>query len=167
VVLDGARLPVANVVGELGGGWAFAMTTLNHERSPADIGYTARYARAVRSLEELVHDRATCSPAARRALALAFVNAEVLRMHVKRRLSERLSGGEPGAEGAVDKLLMTTTEQLVGEASRALGTATAVRGDESTWLNLYLYSRAATVMGGTSQVQKNVVASQVLGLRRS
>jgi alkylation response protein AidB-like acyl-CoA dehydrogenase len=143
------------------------MTTLNHERSPADIGYTARYARAVRSLEARTREHGTCSPSARRALALAFVNAEVLRMHVKRRLSERLSGGDPGAEGAVDKLLMTATEQLVGEASRALGTAAAVGDDEPTWLNVYLYGRAGTVMGGTSQIQRNVVASQLLGLRNS
>ena len=166
VLLDGARIPAENMVGELGRGWAFAMTTLNHERSPADIGYTARYARAVRSLEDVVRQRGEVPRSTRTALAVAFVNVEVLRMHVKRRLSERLSGQEPGAEGAIDKLLMTTTEQLVGQAARALGTAAHLRDEDPSWLNLYLYSRAATVMGGTSQIQKNVVASQLLGLGR-
>jgi len=166
VVLDGARIPAGNMIGAPGAGWSLAMTVLNHERSPADLGYTARYGRSVRSLEQVVREDGTPSRSARQALALAFVHSEVLAMHVKRRLSDRLSGGEPGAEGAIDKLLMTTTEQLVGNAAREVGLAKSMQSEagDSTWLNMYLYSRAATVMGGTSQIQKNVIAAQLLGL---
>jgi alkylation response protein AidB-like acyl-CoA dehydrogenase len=167
VILDGARVPAENMIGDPGSGWPFAMTVLNHERSPADLGYTARYGRAVRALEDLAASRGVPSSAARHALALAFVHSEVLAMHVMRRLSERLSDIEPGPEGAVDKLLMTTTEQLVGHAAREIGSAPDVSLEDSTWLNMYLYSRAATVMGGTSQIQKNVIATQVLELPRT
>ena len=163
LVLDSARIPSENLLSKPGQGWAMAMTILNHERSPADLGYTARYSRAVRSLEDTVLERERRSPSVRRSLALAHVHSEVLRMHVKRRLSDRL-GSEPGAEGAVDKLLMTTTEQIVGNAAREAGLGLALQGSDPTWLNVYLYSRAATVMGGTSQIQKNVIAAQLLGL---
>jgi alkylation response protein AidB-like acyl-CoA dehydrogenase len=163
VVLDGARIPAENMIGEPGQGWTLAMTVLNHERSPADLGYTARYGRTVRALEDLI--RGTDSTAAgRSALALAFVHSEVLRVHVKRRLSERLSNHEPGPEGATDKLLMATTEQLVGQAAREIGAGRAIATGDKTWLNTYLYSRAATVMGGSAQIQKNILAARVLGL---
>ena len=59
---------------------------------------------------------------------------------------------------------MTTTEQVVGQAAREVGLRGAVEDADPTWLNVYLYSRAATVMGGTSQIQKNVIASQILNL---
>jgi alkylation response protein AidB-like acyl-CoA dehydrogenase len=140
------------------------MTVLNHERSPADLGYTARYSRIVRELERLAAPRPDISPLTRHALCNAYIHSEVLRMHVKRRLSARLSDHEPGAEGAIDKLLMTTTEQVVGNAARQAGLANAFGGGDPSWLNVYLYSRAATVMGGTSQIQKNVIASQILKL---
>jgi alkylation response protein AidB-like acyl-CoA dehydrogenase len=164
LLLEDARIPAANRITELGGGWAMAMTVLNHERSPADLGYTARYSRIVRELERHVGAQPRVSSLARHALGNAYVNSEVLRMHVKRRLSERLSDHEPGPEGAIDKLLMTTTEQTVGNAARQGGIAGAFDGSDSSWLNIYLYSRAATVMGGTSQIQKNVIASQILKL---
>lgn len=164
LLLDGARIPKANRISELGGGWAMAMTILNHERSPADLGYTARYSRVVRELEKLIGPNGDLSASGRHALGTAYVHSEVLRMHVKRRLSERLSEREPGAEGAIDKLLMTTTEQHVGNAAREAGLRLALRDDDQTWLNTYLYSRAATVMGGTSQIQKNVIAAQIIGL---
>lgn len=164
VILDGARVPVENVIGELGGGWEIAMTILNHERSPADVGYTARYGKAVRALEATVRSQPRPAASTRIELEHAFVHAEMLRFHVKRRLSDRLGGHKPGPEGAIDKLLMTRTEQLVGHAALSIGGAYAMSGDEVTWLNMYLYSRAASVMGGTAQIQKNVIASQILRL---
>jgi len=164
LLLEDARIPATNRITEPGGGWAMAMTVLNHERSPADLGYTARYSRVVRELERHVTAQPTVSPLTRHALANAYVHSEVLRMHVKRRLSERLSDHEPGPEGAIDKLLMTTTEQIVGNAARLGGITGALEDTDSSWLNIYLYSRAATVMGGTSQIQKNVIASQILKL---
>lgn len=164
LLIEDARIPAENRIGDLGAGWAIAMTILNHERSPADLGYTARYSRTVRELERLAAGGGDLNPLTRHALGSAYVHSEVLRMHVKRRLSERLSAHEPGAEGAIDKLLMTTTEQVVGHAARQAGLMSALVDDDPNWLNIYLYSRAATVMGGTSQIQKNVIASQILKL---
>ncbi len=87
----------------------------------------------------------------------------MLRLHVCRRLSERLDGIEHGPGGSVDKLLMTWTEQTVGSAALAVAGAQAVTADDVA-LRTYLYSRAQSVMGGTSQIQKNIVAQRILGL---
>jgi len=83
----------------------------------------------------------------------------MLRLHVKRRLSEQLGGLTHGPDGSLDKLLMTWVEQSVGHAALAEGGV----GDEQL-LATYLYSRAQSVMGGTSQIQKNIIASRILGL---
>jgi alkylation response protein AidB-like acyl-CoA dehydrogenase len=98
-----------------------------------------------------------------RDLAWAIVETNMLRHHVSRRLSDRLDGISHGPEGSVDKLLMTWTEQAVGHAALSIGGAAHDGGDD-TWLKMYLYSRAQSVMGGTSQIQRNLVARRILGL---
>jgi alkylation response protein AidB-like acyl-CoA dehydrogenase len=92
------------------------------------------------------------------------VQSEMLRLHVCRRLSERMDGVELGARGSMDKLLMTWVEQSVGHAALSFGAASAAAGTDDALLKTYLYSRAQSVMGGTSQIQKNIIATRVLGL---
>lgn len=167
VILDGARVPAANMIGAPGEGWALAMTVVSHEREPGELGYVARYRKLVKDLVA----RARTDPAAygeeqRRDLAWAIVESDMLRHHVARRLSDRLDGITHGPEGSVDKLLMTATEQAVGHAALAVGGA-GHGGDDDTWLKVYLYSRAQSVMGGTSQIQRNLVARRILGLPAS
>ena len=101
----------------------------------------------------------------REAVAWAHVQTEMLRLHVCRRLSERLDGIEHGPGGSIDKLLMTWVEQTVGERG-ARGVRSEARRPTPTTcaLKVYLYSRAQSVMGGTSQIQKNIVATRILGL---
>jgi alkylation response protein AidB-like acyl-CoA dehydrogenase len=101
-------------------------------------------------------------------LAWAMVESQMLRSHVCRRLSDRLDGITHGPEGSVDKLLMTQVEQTVGHAALALGGGDGVDGaGRDIWLKLYLYSRAQSVMGGTAQIQRNLVATRILGLPTS
>jgi len=97
-------------------------------------------------------------------VAWAYVQAEMLRLHVCRRLSERLDGVEHGPSGSVDKLLMTWVEQTVGGAALGVSGPKAALDADDVALKIYLYSRAQSVMGGTSQIQKNIVATRVLGL---
>src|SRR6201995_548427 len=100
-------------------------------------------------------------------LERALVEAEMLRLHVRRRLSERLDGVTHGSDGSIDKLLMTATEQAVGHAALAVGASTPGLDADDTWLKVYLYSRAQSVMGGTAQIQKNIIATRILGLPTS
>jgi len=165
VLFDGARTPVTNMIGEPGEGWRVAMTILDHEREPAELGYVARYAKTVKELEATVRaDPSSFRSDQHEAVTWAHVQAEMLRLHVCRRLSERLDGVEHGPGGSVDKLLMTWVEQGVGSAALAVAGASAATDADDVALKIYLYSRAQSVMGGTSQIQKNIVATRVLGL---
>ena len=165
VLFDGARTAAANMIGEPGEGWRVAMTILDHEREPAELGYVARYAKTVKELEATVRGApGSYRSDQREAVIWAHVQAEMLRLHVCRRLSERLDGFEHGPGGSVDKLLMTWVEQGVGSAALAVAGPSAATDPEDVALKIYLYSRAQSVMGGTSQIQKNIVATRVLGL---
>jgi alkylation response protein AidB-like acyl-CoA dehydrogenase len=167
VLFDGARVPAANMIGEPGEGWPLAMTVVSHEREPGELGYVARYRKIVKELTRRVRDEPTRFDAEQvRDLGWAIVESEMLRLHVSRRLSDRLDGIEHGPEGSVDKLLMTQVEQSVGHAAVSVG-GTGQAGGDDTWLKVYLYSRAQSVMGGTSQIQRNLIARRILGLPAS
>ncbi|MGZ4757604.1 MAG: acyl-CoA dehydrogenase family protein [Acidimicrobiales bacterium] len=162
VIFDGARVSADNMIGEPGEGWPLAMTVVSHEREPGELGYVARYRKLVKELTGKVrHEPTQFGPEQVRDLGWAIVETEMLRLHVSRRLSERLDGIEHGPEGSVDKLLMTEVEQSVGHAALAVG-GTGHGGGDDTWLKVYLYSRAQSVMGGTSQIQRNLVARRIL-----
>jgi alkylation response protein AidB-like acyl-CoA dehydrogenase len=166
VLFDGARVPAANMIGELGEGWRLAMTIVSHEREPGELGYVARYAKTVKELSTRVaaaRDESV-SESQLEAVAWAHVQTEMLRLHVCRRLSERLDGVDHGPGGSVDKLLMTWVEQDVAAAALALAGPAAAIDPDDVALKTYLYSRAQSVMGGTSQIQKNIVATRILGL---
>jgi alkylation response protein AidB-like acyl-CoA dehydrogenase len=152
VFLDGATVPADHLVGSPGEGWALAMTVVGHEREPAELGFSARYGKLVRELTA----RTDSAPP---ELTWAAVQTEMLRLHVRRRLSERLDGVVHGPDGSLDKLLMTWVEQSVGHAALAVGGT-----HDPELLGAYLYGRAQSVMGGTSQIQKNIIASRILGL---
>jgi alkylation response protein AidB-like acyl-CoA dehydrogenase len=88
----------------------------------------------------------------------------MLRLHVCRRLSERLGGLDHGPGGSIDKILMTWVDQTVGATALALSGPNAALDTDDVALKVYLYSRAQSVMGGTSQIQKNIIATRILGL---
>ena len=153
VEFDGAIVPADQMVGAPGQGWALAMTVVSHEREPSTLGYSARYGKLVRQMAKRVGGDIPDE------LAWAAVESEMLRLHVRRRLSEQLDGLSHGPNGSLDKLLMTWTEQSVGHAALSVGGT-----QDPELLSAYLYSRAQSVMGGTSQIQKNIIASRILGL---
>jgi alkylation response protein AidB-like acyl-CoA dehydrogenase len=167
VLFEGARVDAANMIGEPGEGWRLAMTVVSHEREPGELGYVARYGKLVNELVHVVEERPSAfGPESLRDLAWALVEAEMLRCHVSRRLSDRLDGLSHGPEGSVDKLLMTAVEQAVGHAALSVGGTVRADGDD-TPLRVYLYSRAQSVMGGTSQIQRNLIANRILELPTS
>jgi alkylation response protein AidB-like acyl-CoA dehydrogenase len=164
VLFDGARARAADMIGEPGDGWRLAMTVVSHEREPGELGYVARYRKTVKQLADRVRAEPRAHGAeARRDLAWAIVESEMLRAHVCRRLSDRLDGITHGPEGSVDKLLMTSAEQAVGHAALSVGGA-GHGAEDDTWSKVYLYSRAQSVMGGTAQIQRNLIANRILEL---
>ena len=89
----------------------------------------------------------------------------MLELHVRRSLTTRRDGQLPGPEGSVDKLLLTRVDQLVHEVVLGLRGAAAMTTVGAD-LDQYLNARAASVFGGTSQIQRTIVGERVLGLPR-
>lgn len=97
----------------------FGQVVFDGATVPADqmVGYSARYGKLVRDLAARLQGPAPAE------LAWAVVQTEMLRLHVRRRLSERLDGVAHGPDGSLDKLLMTWVEQSAGHAALAVGGA--------------------------------------------
>ena len=159
VTFDGVRVPADAVVGEPGQGWAIAMSLLAVERGPADIGWISRFRRTA--------TRLLADPEAgdRTDVVRATAWLEALEATVAATLTARAEGTHDTSAGSVDKLLMTWVDQwLHGAALDAGGLDVLV--DPGDDLELYLWARAAGIFGGTSQVQRNIVAQRLLGLPR-
>ena len=181
---DDVRVPVSARVGDEGEGWRIAMSTVSFERGPGDVGYIADLRRTIGRLTEVVRaggpagatpeERATKeggpAPAGNREMALrlaqSVVDVEVLRVHVLRSLSRRTAGLATEVDASVDKLLMVRTEQALGHAELDLHGAGVLTGEEPEALYDYLWSRAASVYGGSEQIQRTIVATRLLGLPR-
>jgi alkylation response protein AidB-like acyl-CoA dehydrogenase len=165
VFFTDAVVPIDQVVGELGQGWNIAMTTVGYERGPADVGFSSRYTRMVKELEGTAR-QLDIDQVRRVELARAFVRVTVLSAHVLRDLSARAEGTLPGPEGSITKLLASQTDQLLHHASMDLVTPAPLTGDRPDILADYLYSRAASIYGGTSEIQRTLVAEHLLHLPR-
>ena len=166
VFLDGLFVPEDHLVGPAGQGWKVASTTLAHERGTnfpfkeevVHEGYLARlFAEAAR--------RGTLDdPDIADALADAYVALVVLRTHNWRTLSKLGRGEEPGPESSWVKLTWSEMTQHLSEAALAvLGPDAPLWGP---WQRQWLWSKAASIAGGTSEVQRNVIGERILGLPR-
>jgi alkylation response protein AidB-like acyl-CoA dehydrogenase len=166
VFFDGAWLPEENLLGQPGDGWAVAMATIAHERGAVDTGYFPKFERF---LNELAGGIAATDggPEAATVEMIGHLAAhlEVFGMHTLRQLSRRATGAELGAESSIDKLLMTHVEQTLLSAALELSVDFS-DPQLSEWFNRYLYARSASIYGGTSQIQKNILATRILGLPR-
>jgi alkylation response protein AidB-like acyl-CoA dehydrogenase len=95
-----------------------------------------------------------------------MVEVEVLRVHVLRSLSRRTRGTSSEIDASVDKLLMVRTEQALGHRLMDVEGPDIMLGRAPSDLHDYLWSRAASVYGGSEQIQKTIVATRLLGLPR-
>lgn len=165
VFFTDVRVPSDALLGQGDEGWSIAMTTVSYERGPADVGFSSRY---IRTLRELAEWARTSDPSeeSRLALARVHVEVEVLRAHLLRSLSARDQGGTPGPEGSIDKLLATRVEQRLHRLLLDLHGAAALTGSRPEALSEYFYSRAASIAGGTSQIQRTLVAERLLAMAR-
>jgi alkylation response protein AidB-like acyl-CoA dehydrogenase len=163
VFFDDVRVPVARTLGGEGNGWTVAMELLPFERS------TALWHRAAFLHQRLDHLLAD-APAG--ALSAAEVGAAFTQLYAFRARSRatqhRMAAGERlGPETSVDKILLATTEQAVFDlAADALASDVALGDDRGSerWRSEFLYSRAASIYGGSGEIQRNIVARRLLDL---
>jgi alkylation response protein AidB-like acyl-CoA dehydrogenase len=162
LVLDDVFVPGENMLGGPGDGWKIAMHVVAHERGTAAL---PRQVTLRTWFDRLVADAGNAGvlddDRARETLARTLVEIEVLRHHASRTMSAFLNGGAVGPESSGVKLLMAQAEQSLGVAALdVLGEA----GAGEFWHERYLYSRAASVYGGTQQIQRDIIANRILSL---
>jgi alkylation response protein AidB-like acyl-CoA dehydrogenase len=184
VFFTGARTSTANTVGEVDGGWAVAMTLLGHERGEEaainPIMFRAELDRLFALAREYGRDD---DPVIRDRLAWCYTQVETMRFLGYRILTGYLRDGALGAEASISKLFWSEYHQRMSELAMAImgphgmvpegrRPPRAYRTDDpgvpngtASWANIFLLNaRAGTVYAGSSQVQRNILGEQVLGL---
>jgi alkylation response protein AidB-like acyl-CoA dehydrogenase len=175
VFFDDVFVPSDCLVGGLNQGWAVANTTLAHERGTSfpfkeqvvhEVFLEQLYALA--DAEGRLDD-----PEVADALAEAAVKLRVFRLHNWRTLTRLTRGEEPGPESSVVKLSWTDMTQSMAEAALlVLGPSSPLWGEATgnpaagKWQRQWLWSKAATIAGGTSEIQKTIIGDRILGLPR-
>jgi alkylation response protein AidB-like acyl-CoA dehydrogenase len=171
IFLTDVRIPVENVIGEIGGGWQIAMTTLLHERGTLGLSLVGRLDVAVRTLLELARERGA-SPAQREAIAREWIDLQALRLTAHRSLAALETTGVPGPEGSLLKLQWSEANQRVTALGlELLGADAQLAGAQAPyagwWSEQQLRSRGNTIEAGTTEILLSIVAERILGLGRS
>jgi alkylation response protein AidB-like acyl-CoA dehydrogenase len=179
VFFDNVRVPARNVVGEVNRGWYVATTTLDFERS--SIGTAVGILRAVRELVNWVRREAdgpmvtlSRSPAARHDLIDRYIEARVAKMLSYRVVHMQNSGLIPNHEASMAKLFTTElTQRIYRTAMRVVGPYGNIWDRESEYAPVgaqfarsYVQSVSSTIAGGTSEIQRNIIAQRGLGMPR-
>ena len=176
VFLSEVRVPDRDRIGEVGDGWRVSMTTLVNERSGIGGGTrgpargSGPIAEAVRLYQAATEQR----PAERDRLLKLWTAAEALRL-TNLRATQNRAAGNPGPEGSIAKLAISEVNQSIYELCidllgaeglvgydyelrrREIGGATSTR-------SMFLRSRANSIEGGTSEIQRNILGERILGL---
>ncbi|GAB4902119.1 acyl-CoA dehydrogenase family protein [Mycobacterium avium subsp. hominissuis] len=156
-------VPADHLLGELDAGWRVAQFILSCERGPI---FWQRGAWLAHHLRELL-DWADDNPQAATVLGQAYQSWWAFRARSKATQERIATGDLPGPEASVDKILIALADQAVFDAARELLPGVIETGDSPrgrAWRREWAYSRAATIYGGTSEIQKDIVASRLLGL---
>jgi alkylation response protein AidB-like acyl-CoA dehydrogenase len=178
VFFDRVRVPVENVVGEIGQGWDVAINTLSHERASsaphAKLGAELELLRQLARRTPYGSGVAADDPVVRQALAQFSIEAMNLKINAYRNATILERTGHPGPAGSLQKLGWSELDQRVKSfAAQMLGAHGLLLGtdehavDDGYWSHELLWSRAATIYAGTSEIQRNIVAERVLGLPRA
>jgi alkylation response protein AidB-like acyl-CoA dehydrogenase len=187
VYMTDVRVPDSDRIGDTGEGWRVSMTTLMNERTtigggggggggrvpPAGSGAIAE---AIRIWKEEVADK---DMATKDRLMRQYVEAEALRL-TNIRAGQNRKAGNPGPEGSIAKLMFAEVNKRIYElcvdllgadamidydyTMRRAGEGTGLIGPPGTSRKLFLRSRANSIEGGTSEIQRNILGERVLGL---
>ncbi len=177
VFFDNVRVHESQVLGGVNNGWQVGLTTLMYERLALGFGLQVRLRIALDGLVELArrmekHGRAlTKDPVMRQKIAQLWIDTECLKYTGARAITKLLKGEMPGPEASTGKMIWVDTHQRLQELAMELegpysqlvrGSDWAVEG--AMWQYTFLRSRANSIEGGTTEVQKNIIGERLLGL---
>ncbi|MGE5596972.1 MAG: acyl-CoA dehydrogenase family protein [Hyphomicrobiales bacterium] len=175
VFFEDVRVPVTNAVGEINRGWYVGTTTLDFERSSIGnaVGQQQAVERGVRWLRE---HRDTIAPtdyaAARHEWSDRWIEVTTARLLAYRIISMQAAGQIPNSEASIAKLFNTELSQRISRTNlKMLGLAGGLTDPKAPMGGNaaidYLGSVSMTIAGGTSEIQRNIIATRGLGLPRA
>ena len=160
VYFDDVVIPASRMLGQPGDGWRLAMDLLPYERSTC---FWQRIAYLYARLDELIAETCKTSDHDEFELGAAYLGLHTLRCR-SRATQHRLGKGERlGPETSIDKVLLASAEQRLYDTVRDLLPG-VLELQDTPWRQEYLYSRAATIYGGTAEIQRNIIARRLLDL---
>ena len=166
VFFDDARTAADNVVGEPGDGWKVAMGLLAFERGVSTLGQQVGFTREYADILELARSNDSFEKH-QGELVDAWASLQVLKHQALRTLSSDATTST-GVEANVNKLLWAPWHKKLGElAVKVAGPSAMLTDGELTPLqNLFLFTRSDTIYGGSSEIQRNVIAERLWKLPR-
>jgi alkylation response protein AidB-like acyl-CoA dehydrogenase len=177
IFMDDVRIPGDMLVGAQGQGWRIAITTLMFERAMGDATMSNVNLRNLKNLVALARQTkrsgaaVITDPVFRQEIARRFINVMVTKYHGYRSLNQILTGGAPGPESSIGKLLWSLDMQKISETALEIqgpyGQLT--RGSEwalqsGSWQHSFLTAKGTTIAAGTTEVLRNIIGERVLGL---
>jgi alkylation response protein AidB-like acyl-CoA dehydrogenase len=164
VFFDDVVIPAERMLGKEGDGWSLAMDLLPYERSTC---FWHRITYLFTRLDALAADAdaQTSEPLATTdaALGAAYLALHTVRCRSRDTQRRLAAGVHLGPETSVDKILLATAEQLLANTTRDVLPG-EIELTDGHYRTEYLYSRAATIYGGTAEIQRNIVARRLLNL---
>jgi alkylation response protein AidB-like acyl-CoA dehydrogenase len=160
VYFDDVVVPADRMLGNPGDGWQLAMDLLPYERSTC---FWQRIAYLYSRFDALVAEVKGVGQAADADMGAAYLALHTLRCRSRATQLRLADGQKLGPDTSIDKVLLASAEQQLYDTARDLLPG-VIELDDTDWRTEYLYSRAATIYGGTAEVQRNIIARRLLDL---